>query len=143
TPDNFILDVFTTHIHDSDPFYQNLQTSELMGFVFKSPADLLSTPEEHPYTSILNYKVINAAESFNPKDWSNPSLHGTFNMPDNPYSSPKDSKPKIVDYVFLGSPLKYDIQVHDFHRPSFSRGASNNVSLSNHEPIGVNIEVNA
>eukprot|EP00096_Caligus_rogercresseyi_P014417 TRINITY_DN692_c0_g1_i2.p1 TRINITY_DN692_c0_g1~~TRINITY_DN692_c0_g1_i2.p1 ORF type:complete len:331 (-),score=56.01 TRINITY_DN692_c0_g1_i2:246-1118(-) len=147
---DFLLDVFTTHVHDTELYYQDLQTTELMSMVSKSPADLVilgaalqSPPSEKPYRNIMTYnprlKIINAGQKFDPAKWNNPSLHGTLNMPTNTYTA-KGALPSIMDYIFVYSPLMYTLSINDFQTPTFTSISHLNVSLSNHETLGMDIE---
>ncbi|XP_040578793.1 sphingomyelin phosphodiesterase 2 [Lepeophtheirus salmonis] len=147
---SFIVEIFATHVHDSDVYYQDLQTRELMSYVSKSPADLIilgaalqSTPSERPYRNIMTFddttKIINTGQNYFPSNWNDPNAHGTFNMPQNKYT-PKGNEPMITDFVFATSALNYPISVDKFYNPNFETSYPFNVSLSNHEALGLAIE---
>nr|ACO15012.1 Sphingomyelin phosphodiesterase 2 [Caligus clemensi] len=147
---DFIMDVFNTHVHDSELYYQDLQTSELMSIVSKSPADVVllgvslqSPSSQKPYRNIMTYnpylKVVNAGQQFDPAKWNDPEAYGTFNTPRNTYT-PKGHVPSIQDFIFMFSPLKYDVSINNFSIPTFSSLSQFNVSLSNHETLGLNFE---
>ncbi|CAB4058661.1 unnamed protein product [Lepeophtheirus salmonis] len=83
---SFIVEIFATHVHDSDVYYQDFQTRELMSYVSKSPADLIilgaalqSTPSERPYRNIMTFddttKIINTGQNYFPSNWNDPNAH--------------------------------------------------------------------
>nr|ADD24163.1 Sphingomyelin phosphodiesterase 2 [Lepeophtheirus salmonis] len=150
---DFIVEIFTTHVHDSEVYYQDLQTRELMSYVSKSPADLIilgaalqSTPNERGYRNIMTYdataKISNTAQKYFQSNWNDPNAHGTFNMPQNKFT-PKGNVPKITDFAFAASALDYSVSVIQFYNPIFEKKYPFNVSLSNHEVIGLDIKVEA